>query len=175
MRRGEAGRLIRDSSLSSTEKLVMLALLDRADNDDCAIPPWRSPSLLAVEKDTSLAHSTVLKTVAHLELHGWLQRSGSQRGQLAGTKRSGRGRSATKWTLIPGATPAACNCPKPDRPSRGLSRKPDRPVSDHPDWSAGTPETAGHDPDCTKGGREGGKVGGLTWDEDSIGAEVNAS
>ena len=49
----------------------MLALLDRADNDDCRIPAWRSPSLLAVEEDTGLSHRAVVIGVAHLEA-AWL-------------------------------------------------------------------------------------------------------
>lgn len=172
MKRSTAGRAIRDSSLRSNEKLIMLALLDRADNEDCAIPAWRSPSLLAVEKDTSLSHATVLKTLAHLELHGWLQRDGAKRGQVAGTKRAGMGRSATRWSLLPGAIPGDCSCPKPDRSARDQSRTPDRSTADQPDWSTEVPVPAGQDPDRTKGGREG-ESKEWEWPDDTIGSEVN--
>jgi hypothetical protein len=156
MRRGAADRLVRDSALRPHDKLVMLALLCRADNEDCKIPAWRSPSLSAVERDTSLSHATVLKVIEHLEKHLWLARDGQRRGQLAGTKGAGRGRSATAWRLLPGDAPLDCNCPKPDRSARDQSRKQIGREATNLDWSDGEPESAGEAPDCTKGVREGG-------------------
>jgi hypothetical protein len=121
VRRGEAGRLIRDSALKPNEKLILLALLDRADNEDCAIPAWRSPSLTAVQKDTSLARSTVAATVAHLEMHGWLRREGQKAGQKPGTRHSGSGRSATRWRILPDDFALPCICKKADGPPDGPS------------------------------------------------------
>jgi hypothetical protein len=133
----------------------MLALLDRADNDDCVIPPWRAPSLRAVDRDTSLAHSTVARVLAHLELHGWLNREGRKPGQMASTRGAGRGRSGTRWTLIPGAVPGQCGCARPDGPVR---KPPDSQMvrsSDRLDGPIGSDVPAGHDPDRTKGVSEG--------------------
>jgi hypothetical protein len=173
--------MIRDSALRSNEKLIMLALLDRADNDTCEIPAWRSPSLLAVKQDTSLASSTVAATIAHIELHGWLKRDGQKRGQKPGTKHSGRGRSATRWALIPDGVVLPCNCAKPDRPSRGQSPVQNVREADHLDCPDDEDVAAGQEPYLTKGGRgEGGRDGEWLkdvaewgWPEDSVGAEVN--
>ena len=174
MRRGPAGRLIRDSALRPNEKLVMMVLLDRADNDDCAIPVWRSPSLLAVEHDTSLAHSTVVKTVAHLEMHGWLERSGQKRGQVSKTKGSGRGHTATRWKLIPDDAPLACTCPKPDRPSRDQSPRKIGRETANPDWPNDSTVSAGQSSDSTKGAVTRGKgerdpfSSPVPWESDEV-------
>lgn len=158
MRRGQAGRLIRDSRLKPSEKLIMLALLERADNESCAIPAWRSPSLLAIEEDTSLSHRAVVRGVAHLEAHGWLERSGQRRGQLPGTKHSGRGRSATRWALMPlDCAPPPCSCPKPDRAPGIQSAGQIVPGVSNLDWIQAPAITAGQQPDCTKGGRDEGE------------------
>lgn len=161
MKRGPAGRAIRDSTLRPNEKLVMLALLDRADNEDSVIPPWRSPSLKAVESDTSLAHSTVVTVLAHLEMHGWLERSGQKRGQMPKTKESGRGRSSTRWAILPhDFAPVACTCPKPDRSSRGQSDRKIGRTETNLDRSRGDTVSAGQDARCTKGVRDEGDRGG---------------
>jgi hypothetical protein len=171
VKRSEADRLVRDSALRPNEKLIMLALLCRADNDGCQIPAWRSPSLLAVQRDTSLAHSTVVKTVAHLEMHGWLSRSGQKRGKV---QKSARGRSVTVWHLIPAAIPAGCDCPVPDRPSRGQSRTSNRSADGQFNRPDDISVSAAQAQDCTKGVREGAEVEGDGWPEDSVGAEVNS-
>jgi len=158
MRRGPAGRLIRGSALRPNEKLVMLALLDRADNEDCKIPAWRSPSLTAVGQDTSLARSTVVVTLAHLELHGWLERSGRKAGQMAGSKQSGRGRSGTRWALFPlDFAPGPCSCRKPDSPARGPSKRQKVRTEDHPDSPSDHLAAAGQAVNRAKGVREEGE------------------
>jgi hypothetical protein len=158
VRRGPAGRLIRDSKLKPSEKLIMLALLERADNDTCAIPAWRSPSLRALEEDTSLSHRAVIRGVAHLELHGWLERTGQRRGQLPGTKHSGHGRSATRWALLPlDYGPAACACARPDRATSIQSDSKIVPEVSNLDWIPASAVPAGEEPRCTKGGREEGE------------------
>jgi hypothetical protein len=161
--------MIRDSVLRPNEKLIMLALLDRADNDTCEIPAWRSPSLLAVQKDTSLARSTVAKTVAHLEMHGWLSREGQKAGQKPGTRHSGSGRSATRWTILPADFALPCKCGKPDRPSRGPSGVETVREADHLDSPSEDDVFAGQDADCTKGGRDEGEQGGWAWPGGSYG------
>jgi hypothetical protein len=161
VKRGPAGRAIRDSALRPNEKLVMLALLDRAENEDSTIPAWRSPSLRAVESDTSLAHSTVVTVLAHLEFHGWLERTGQKRGQMPKTKESGRGRSSTRWALLPhDFAPVACTCPKPDRSPRGQSKNQIGRETANLDRSRTDTVSAGQDPDGTKGGRDEGDRGG---------------
>jgi hypothetical protein len=189
VRRGQAGRLVRDSSLKPNERFIMLVLLDRANNDDCTIPAWCSPSLQAVEHDTGLAHSTVVKSLAHLEMHLWLAREGQKRGQVAKTKGSGRGRTATRWTLMPDGGPLACNCPKPDRPSRDQSPPQIGRGEANLDRPNDIGVLAGQVSDCTEGsvtrvsregkpwrGENGDYLGGPVpwgWPGDSVGAEVN--
>lgn len=160
----------------------MLALLDRSNNEDSVIPDWRSPSLWAIEKDTGLSRRSVTGLIRHLEQHRWLQRTGQKRGQLAGTKGPGRGRSATRWELIPGDIPEECSCPKPDRAASNRSEiqiGQQVPPSDRANEEV---VSAGQIADCTKGGREGGsrEAGAAhgtedpwAWPADSIGAEVN--
>lgn len=184
MRRSTAGRAIRDSSLRPNERLVMFALLDRANNDDCTIPHWLAPSLTAVEHDTGLSRSTVAAAVAHLELHGWLQRDGQKRGQVPKTKQSGRMRSVTRWSLLPhDFIPGDCACPKPDRPSRGPSKVKKVRGEDHLDSPSALPVSAGQ----PRGGSEGLRGEGSSrwevleeipatvedWPADTIGCEAN--
>lgn len=152
MKRSTAGRAIRDSSLRPNERLVMFALLDRANNEDCAVPHWLAPSLTAVAHDTGLARSTTAATVAHLELHGWLRREGQKAGQMAKTKQSGRLRSGTRWHLFPDDfVPGDCSCAKPDGPRRGLSKRQIGRVGDHLDSPGGVSVSAGQ----AMGGSEG--------------------
>jgi hypothetical protein len=136
----------------------MLALLDRSDNDNCVIPAWRAPSLLAVQKDTSLSHAAVVKTLRHLEMHGWLERTGQKAGQKAGTKRSGRGRTSTRWALLPlDFAPPSCTCTKPDRPPRSQSGAEIGHQGANPDWITDAPCDPRQNLDCTKGGRDEGE------------------
>lgn len=152
MKRSAAGRAIRDSSLRPNERLVMLVLLDRANNDDCTIPHWLAPSLAAVEHDTGLAHSTVITALAHLEKHGWLRREGQKRGQVAKTKQSGRMRSVTRWSLFPDDyVPGDCACPKRDRSPSGQSKSQIVRGAANLDRSAASTISAGQ----TAGGSEG--------------------
>ena len=138
----------------------MLALLDRADNDDCVIPAWRAPSLSAAAQDTSLARSTAAAALAHLELHGWLERSGQKSGQMKGTRHSGSGKSGTRWALVPlDYAPGPCKC-KPDSPARGPSRSQIVRVEDHPDSPSDQAIPARQTEDYTKGGRD---EGGMVW------------
>jgi hypothetical protein len=181
VRRSEAGRAIRDSALTPSEKLILLALLDRADNEDSKIPHWRSPSLPALERDTSLGHATVLRLLPHLEQHRWLLREGQRRGQLKGTKGAGRGRSATVWRLLPGDVPEECDCPKAEKKPR--RPKPDRSVTDQSaaengpqwtrlDWSTDIGVYAGQGTGDTKGVRDRGE-GEWGWPEGSEGEGAN--
>lgn len=156
----------------------MFALLDRANNEDCAIPAWLSPSLTAVEHDTGLARSTVASALAHLELHGWLRREGQKRGQVAKTKQSGRLRSTTRWGLLPDDfIPGDCSCPKPDRPSRALSKSQIGRVEDHLDSPSDMPVSAGQTPGGSKGLRDEGSRWEVmeAWPDDTVGSDMNVA
>ena len=178
VKRSTAGRAIRDSALRPNERLVLFALLDRANNDDCVIPHWLAPSLTAVQHDTGLARSTVAAALAHLELHGWLVREGQKRGQVARTKLSGRLKSVTRWSLLPhDFVPGDCSCTKPDSPHRGPSERQIGRETDHLDSPSGVPVSAGQTPDSSKGLRDKGSRWEVmeNWPDDTIGNEVNAA
>ena len=179
VKRSTAGRAIRDSSLRPNERLVLLTLLDRANNDDCAIPHWLAPSLTGVAHDTGLARSTAAATVAHLELHGWLRREGQKAGQMAKTKQSGRLKSGTRWRLFPDDfVPGDCSCAKPDGPHRGPSKRQIVRVEDHLDSPSGVPVSAGQTPGGSEGliRDEGSRWEVMgNWPDDTIGGEINTA
>ena len=153
MKRGAAGKLIRRSTaLRPSEKLIMLTLLERADNADSTLP--YSPSLTRIKAETKLSHASVIDGLAHLELHGWLSREQRQPGQLAGTRGAGYGCGRVRYCLIP-AEITPCSCPR----ARSARRLPDRSTNHvqtgqeltHLDRSTAMPVSAGQDATRTKG------------------------
>lgn len=102
MNRNAADRLVkRCGYLSPAERLVFLALLGVADNADCAVPEWMTPTVTALIEWTSLGRRTVLYAIAHLERHGWIERKSSR----------GRGHK-NEYALVARAPDDDCNCPK---------------------------------------------------------------
>jgi hypothetical protein len=156
MTRGAAGRLIRRSALRPSERLILLALLDRADNATCDIR-W-SPSLTRLQAETGLSRTTICDALRHLEMHGWVSRDERTPGQVPGHHGTGKGYGRTRYRLLPGAI-QSCDCPPrsrpvPDSPVAALSPAPDSPVgglSDSPDDIAISP---GQRPNEYKGSNE---------------------
>ena len=153
MKRGAAGKLIRRSKdLRPSEKLIMLTLLDPANNMDCGIP--YSPSLTRIQRETKYSRATVIDGLAHLELHGWLTRENRQPGQLPGTKLEGRDKGRVIYRLLPGEiTP--CTCPRARSarrlPGRSTSHSETGQMLTHLDRSTEMPVSAGQDADDSKG------------------------
>ena len=79
MRRGEAWKHLREYGpwMRVTERAVFLALLERSNNGDCAIPPRFTPGLDQLAEVVCCSRATVTRALAHLELHGWVKRTRS--------------------------------------------------------------------------------------------------
>lgn len=103
MRRGEAWKPLRERGgwMRLSEKAVFYVLLDRADNADCSIPGWMTPSLVQLAEACGCSSSTVKLALNHLELHKWLNRDSKPN--------AGRGHKASY--RLDGGQP--CDCPKP--------------------------------------------------------------
>lgn len=100
MRRGEAGRAVKDCAyLTAAEKVVFLSLLEGADNGNCSVPPFTTPTMKDLADWTSLHRATVYRAVEHLERHGWLSHEAG----------GGRGRRS-KYCLVPRVPDTACGC-----------------------------------------------------------------
>jgi DNA-binding transcriptional MocR family regulator len=85
-----------------SEKAVFYALLERADNNDCSIPTYMTPSLDQLAEAVGGVKSTVVRALDHLEDHGWLTRT---RTTKSGARGPGRGHKTT-YQLLSG-----CECP----------------------------------------------------------------
>lgn len=112
MRRGEAWKALRDHGgwMRLSERAVFLALLERADNTDCKIPDFMTPSLEQLAKACCGAKSTVTLALDHLERHAWVTRTRIDR--------PGRGQKTT-YQLHHGCQ---CECSK-ESDRRTLSRQ----------------------------------------------------
>jgi hypothetical protein len=95
MRRGEAWKPLREYGgwMRLAEKAVFYALLERSNNDDCAIPYRYTPSLAQLAEAVGGSKSTVVLALDHLEWHRWIHRKR--------VSNPGRGHKTT-YQLIPG-------------------------------------------------------------------------
>jgi DNA-binding MarR family transcriptional regulator len=64
-----------------SERAVFLALLERADNSDCTIPGYMTPSLVQLAASCCCSKSAVAAALTHLESHGWLTRARGKGGR----------------------------------------------------------------------------------------------
>ncbi|MCW2900626.1 MAG: hypothetical protein JWO67_2891 [Streptosporangiaceae bacterium] len=124
-RRGQAGRAIKKSGLPSSQRHVLLDLLEVCDNDTGVVPEWLTPSLKALAAGTGLSKSRVSAALNHLDYHRWIGRERST---------GGRG-NKTIYTVLPdGLTGLTdCDCPKetrnygqPREPGKGPKTTPER-------------------------------------------------
>jgi hypothetical protein len=67
--------------MRAADRAVFLCLIRRANNDDCVIPPQFTLSLERISTKTGYHVSTVPRSLAHLELHRWIQRERSAGGR----------------------------------------------------------------------------------------------
>ncbi|HEY2195435.1 MAG TPA: helix-turn-helix domain-containing protein [Actinomycetospora sp.] len=74
MSRWEIKDAVLSSTLTPTERLVMLVLVLRADTESGQIPPEYSPSLSVLVRETGLSRSTVVTTLHDLTTLGWVGR-----------------------------------------------------------------------------------------------------
>lgn len=73
--RWEVEKAVLYSQLEPSARLLMLALLAKADNDSAAIPPEHTPSLTTIQEMTGLARSAVAEWLTALEQAGWIIRT----------------------------------------------------------------------------------------------------
>lgn len=111
MKRSQAGMLVKSCEyLLTSEKAVLLALLERADNETCSLPKTMTPTVATLAVWTSLSLRTVQRVLAHLEKHGW-----------ARVTRGGNGRGIkSEYELVPREPDISCDCERvsPVRPLR---------------------------------------------------------
>lgn len=140
-----AERTVRDSALSAAEKLVMLSLLSRAENEDCTLPARYTPTERQLAGNASLSLLRVKDVLRHLRRHGWLDvRPGRGRPPLDKRKKTLSRRSF--YILFPGSAPEPCgpDCPgidrkrtaKKDAPAHPITQKKDAPAHPVKDASA---------------------------------------
>lgn len=102
MRRGEAGKLVsRCDYLTAADKSVFRTLLERANNDDCKIPPFQTPTVPELILATSLHRATVFRSMTHLETHKWMVRTAGK----------GRGHKSS-YALVVEQPDTVCQCQK---------------------------------------------------------------
>lgn len=102
MKRSTAGHRVKQCAyLTSSEKHVLLTLLEVAQNDDCTLLDRWTPSVSTLSVQTSLSLATVKRAMRHLELHGWLSRKPGM----------GRGHKSS-YALLPREPDALCPCEK---------------------------------------------------------------
>ena len=71
MKRSHAERAVSESTLTRSERLVMMMLLRRADNDDCTvIPSWRTPTVKLLAAECALSERRLRRILGHLAAHG---------------------------------------------------------------------------------------------------------
>ena len=105
-REQELRKAVKQARLLPRDFRTFVHLLDKADWQTAIIPDSyqpRSTRILAGECETSL--HTMMRSLAHLESHGWLARTRDA---------SGRGYRTT-YALLLGSV---CECQKPGRPKR---------------------------------------------------------
>jgi hypothetical protein len=83
MQRGRVWKPLRERGgwMHLSERAVFLALLERADNEDCSIPPYVTPSLVQLAEMAGCSKSAAALALGHLEWHGWVERKRSKGGR----------------------------------------------------------------------------------------------
>lgn len=102
MRRVEAGKKVSQCTyLTAADKSVFRTLLERANNDDCKVPPFQTPTIPELTLATSLGRATVFRALDHLERHKWMVRT------------PGKGRThKSSYALVVEGPDALCECRK---------------------------------------------------------------
>lgn len=72
--RWDVERAVLHSQLDPPARLLVLALLTKANNDTAVIPPEHSPSLTTIQGMTGLSRSAVAEWLDALEIAGWVKR-----------------------------------------------------------------------------------------------------
>jgi hypothetical protein len=153
VRRGEAWKPLREHGkwMRLSERAVFLALLERSDNADCAIPAHMTPSLVQLAEACCCSVSAVKLALDHLDRHGWLIRKRT---------RGGRGHKTTYQLDHGWPCPLTCEKRATQKPVSG-----DKQATQKPEKQAKTysyPRRSG--PVSDEGIREG-EVREGTWEE----------
>jgi MarR-like DNA-binding transcriptional regulator SgrR of sgrS sRNA len=67
--------------MSLPESAVFYVLLERSDNDTCAIPLWMTPSLVQLAEAVHCSKSAAAAALDHLSAHGWVIRQRTKGGR----------------------------------------------------------------------------------------------
>lgn len=102
------------SELEPAARLIVLALLRKADNDTAVVPPEHTPSLTTLQAMTGLSRSTLTEWLNALEDAGWVKRIRPPKGTRD---------ERTRYVLLVGA-PSAKRRPKSSPTAGPLLRKP---------------------------------------------------
>jgi hypothetical protein len=167
VRRSEAEAMIERSDMPQADRHVFLTIVRRANNDDCVIPPQFTLGLDGISTKTGLHMSTVARSLAHLELHRWIQRERS----TGGRKRKDGSNHRTRYLIIACGTPLPCDCPKPSRRARVSGSKQSHRANGNS--RVGTVSAAGQTRSRTEGLSEGGEVEGKLADCDVCGTPMD--
>jgi hypothetical protein len=154
MRRSEAENLIGRSDMRPADRLVFLRITHRADNETCEIPARFVPSLGKLSAETGLHLSTVARSLAHLELHRWIQRERSK----GGRRRADGENHRTRYLVIACGTPLPCDCSKQSHSARVSASKRSHSASLNSRFGAAV--SAAQPAYCTEGRSEGGSTVG---------------
>lgn len=127
--RWEVEKAVCWSNLEPSARLIVLALLTKADNDTAVVKPEHAPSLTTLAAMTGLSRSTVADWLNGLEDAGWIKRHRPAKG----------GRSRTSYTLLAGsptakkrprtASASGGDAPASGSPTGGLVRQADQSTS----------------------------------------------
>jgi hypothetical protein len=99
VKRSDVERKVAESNLAMAEKLTMMMLARRADNDTGIVPDWYTPTQAQLAAEVTVSVRWLRELLGHLERHGWVKVA------------SGRGRGhKSAYSLIPGADPGICQC-----------------------------------------------------------------
>ena len=91
----------------------MMMLLRRADNEDCMVPPWRTPTEKQLAAEIPLGVRRLRRLLRHLEGHRWLIVT-SGRGRPPLDKKAPAKSKRSSYRLLPGpGSPGLCGPPCP--------------------------------------------------------------
>lgn len=107
MRRALAERAVSESTLTMSERTVMMMLLRRSNNEDCAIPVWNTPTIAWLATEIPVTERRLRRILAHLVKHGWLEYTPGTPGRQP-VRQAGKGKG--RFLLLPGP-PEQCRPP----------------------------------------------------------------
>lgn len=90
-----------------SERSVMMMLLRRSNNADCAIPVWNTPTIAGLAREIPVTERRLRRILAHLVMHGWLDYTPGTPGRQP-ARQYGKGKG--RFLLVP-RVPGECRSP----------------------------------------------------------------